>query len=375
MKTRHLPVLLLVLTCPQLLAAQPRYIRDGNETRAAVVPLSAALLHTEQILTADDDAAALLRAAKHVVAQNGGDQDRIAKVNIVASTQAVADEARRALDHVRVGAPVSYVAGALPQGKTLGIDVVAPAHGDAVASTPDARTLRAGPRLYVSGQAERGATPAEATAATIASLIKTLESLGSSRKEVVQAKCFLTPMSASADVSAEFDKAFRGSRPPLVFVEWKSDLPIEIELIAAAPPAGGDVPAIQYLTPPGMKASPLFARVVRINRGDVVYTAGLYAGKPGSGEEQVLSIFDQLQRVLKETGGDLAHLVKATYYVSDDDASKQLNVLRPKFYDPQRPPAASKATVPGVGMKDRSIAIDMIGVVVDQSSTTHPIKP
>jgi enamine deaminase RidA (YjgF/YER057c/UK114 family) len=174
-------------------------------------------------------------------------------------------------------------------------------------------------------------------------------------------------MSAAPDVMDEFAKVFGKQRLPLVFVEWMSDLPIEIELIAAAPLAGGDVPAIQYLTPEGMKGSPLFARVVRINRGDVLYTPGLYAEKPGTGEEQVRSIYDQLQRILKDSGGDLKHLAKATYYVSDDDASKQLNVLRPNYYDPQRPPAASKAMVPGVGMKDRSIEIDMIGIGTPQS--------
>jgi enamine deaminase RidA (YjgF/YER057c/UK114 family) len=123
-----------------------------------------------------------------------------------------------------------------------------------------------------------------------------------------------------------------------------------------------------------MKPSPVFARVVRVNRGDLVYTEGLYPEKPGTGEEQVLSVFDQLQQILKETGGHMKHLAKATYYVSDEDASKQLNAIRPRFYDPQRPPAASKAVVNDVGMKDRSITIDMIGVV-DRSPTTNTIKP
>lgn len=67
---------------------------------------------------------------------------------------------------------------------------------------------------------------------------------------------------------------------------------------------------------------------------------------------------------MKRTGSDVRHLVKATYYVSDDGASKPLNVIRQKYYDPKRPPAASKATVPAVGVPDRSIAIDMIAVRV-----------
>jgi enamine deaminase RidA (YjgF/YER057c/UK114 family) len=205
--------------------------------------------------------------------------------------------------------------------------------------------------------------------------VQTLESVGSSKGEVVQIKCFLTPMSAAQEVINEIERVFGKKKVPFVFVEWKSDLPIEIELIASAPVAGGDVPVIQYLTPAGMKGSPLFARVVRIDRGDVIYTSALYGEKAGSGEEQTLSIFDQLQSILKKTNGDLKHLAKATYYVSDADASGKLNDIRPKFYDPQRPPAASKAMVPNVGMRDRSISIDMIGVVATDAATTKPVKP
>ena len=42
--------------------------------------------------------------------------------------------------------------------------------------------------------------------------------------------------------------------------------------------------------------------------------------------------------------------------------ASKLNELRPKFYDPKRPPAASKAFVPGVGLAGPSLMIDMIAV-------------
>jgi len=56
------------------------------------------------------------------------------------------------------------------------------------------------------------------------------------------------------------------------------------------------------------------------------------------------------------------NLAKATYYVSTDATSKALNVLRPNYYDPKRPPAASKALVPGVGREGRTLTLDMIAV-------------
>ena len=370
------PLAALMVLCVPALAADPavRYVESGGRVVAAVVPESAELVHTGQILLsdADENAALLLAAVKRIVGQLGGDAKQLAKVNVVASTLEQADKAREALAKER--APVSFVVGALPHGKKLGIDAVAPVIVKPLDLMSAGRVLPSGPRLYVSGQAEKGATPEEAAAKTIASLVKTVQDLGSNKSAVVQAKCFLTPMTAAPDVMDEFAKVFGKQKLPLVFVEWKSDLPIEIELIAAAPPAAADAPAVEYLTPAGMKPSPVFARVVRVNRGDLIYTAGLYPEQPGTGEEQVLSVFDQLQQILKETRGDMKHLAKATYYVSDEDASKQLNAIRPRFYDPQRPPAASKAMVNGVGMKDRSITIDMIGVA-DRRPTTNSIKP
>ena len=70
----------------------------------------------------------------------------------------------------------------------------------------------------------------------------------------------------------------------------------------------------------------------------------------------------ELKQLLDRTGSDLRHLVKATYYVSDDVADRKLNEIRPEFYDPRRPPSASKARVPGVGLAGKSITLDMIAV-------------
>jgi enamine deaminase RidA (YjgF/YER057c/UK114 family) len=69
-----------------------------------------------------------------------------------------------------------------------------------------------------------------------------------------------------------------------------------------------------------------------------------------------------LDDVLKKTGSDMRHLVKATYYVSDDDAARWVDRIRPKVFDPVRAPAASKLMVHGVGHPQRTITIDMIAV-------------
>ena len=80
---------------------------------------------------------------------------------------------------------------------------------------------------------------------------------------------------------------------------------------------------------------------------------------------QVREIFQSLGSVLQKTGSDFEHLAKATYYVSDNEASNKLNDIRPEFYNPRRPPAASKAKVKGVGLPGRTVTLDMIAVTKD----------
>lgn len=233
------------------------------------------------------------------------------------------------------------------------------------------------PRLYISGQAEKGTTLGEATTKTLASLKSTLDHLGLAHDDVAQAKCFLTPMSDMKEAQEAIAKAFGNASPPCVFVEWQSSLPIEIELIVPdlrtakqiydAEIAGQKLPprkSLEFITPPGMTASPVFCRVVRINDPRTIFVSGLFSREAGDGAAQVSDVFAQLQDILKASGSDLRHLAKATYYVSDNDASAKLNELRPKFYDPARPPAASKAQVFGVGRTGRSLTLDMIAVPV-----------
>jgi enamine deaminase RidA (YjgF/YER057c/UK114 family) len=173
-------------------------------------------------------------------------------------------------------------------------------------------------------------------------------------------------MTKAEEVRKEFARFYGEEKvPPLVFVEWKSSaaVPIEIELIAAARPGKEKSPdAVEYLTPPGMTASPIFSRVARVNHEKTVYVSGLYGPEGKGGEAQVLAVFDELGGLLKKAGSDFKHLAKATYYVSTDDASAKLNELRPRYYDPKRPPSASKAMVAGVGREGRGITLDMIAV-------------
>ncbi|QDT32715.1 RidA family protein [Thalassoglobus polymorphus] len=226
--------------------------------------------------------------------------------------------------------------------------------------TADSSLLPAGDVVYVSGQAEPGDL-VEGTKETLLSLERTLQFLELDKQHVVQIKCFLTPMSDVAIVNQELAKFFGDSAvPPVSHVEWISgSREIEIELVAWAPAAESEK-SVSYATPPGMRSSPVYSRLARIHGQDRIYVSGLFAQEVGSGAEQVLNIYQSLESTLKKAGSDLKHLAKATYYVSAADSSSQLNKLRPNYYDPERPPAASKSMMKKMAAEKMTIHIDMI---------------
>lgn len=373
-------------------ARQLRWIAaSGSEfSGAVVVPAELSLAHTTQILpvdgsanivgeTAADQAAAVLGRLLETLRAAGSDSGRVVKVNLYARDHASLAEFRAVIAKrwdSRHRAAMSAVITRLPHPDALvALDAVAVANKVAGEGSPPyfapltlnggvtAAVLPPGRRAYISGQADPAPTLAEATRKTLQGLDETLRSLRLDRRRVVQAKAFLAPMSSSEEARGEIVKFFGdGVTPPFVMVEWRGGPPIEIELIVAAGPASGDA-TVEYLAPPALKPSPVFSRVARVNRGDLVYVSDLAGPAGADGKAQVESIFDSLKARLVDAGGDMRHLVKATYYVSDDEASTALNELRPKYYDPARPPAASKATVSAVGAEGRSVTVDMIAVV------------
>lgn len=402
-----------LLTCvlPSFVAgAEPVVTRFGKESAtggaSAVVVSGVELIHLTQILPVGADGklvgAGDLEAQMKQVAQNlvagielaGGEGSRVLKLNVYVTEPRVADEIRQRFDELDATAPrpaISFVVTPLPDpAAMLAVDAVVAggdgaslATSDAPARTPVRRVgeatrlggrigpvatvLPVGPRVYISGQAEAGdGTVADATRQTLASLGRSLDFLGLTREDVVQVKAFLTPMSEVGEFEREVAAFFAGAPLPVTAaVQWQSDLPIEIEMVVAGQgtlPVAEPSAAIEYLTPPGMTASPIYCRIARVLAPTSIYTTGLYASRPDlDGEQEVADVLGQLGKILEQTGGDWRHLAKATYYVSSDATSAELNRQRPRHYDPQRPPAASKAVVAGSGRDGRQITIDLIG--------------
>ena len=387
MRNFALAILATISTAPvNVEAGKPsiRRIRSSNDHgfSSAVVVDGLPLVHTTQLLPGfagrESDATltgqleSCLTQIESKLRISRATRRDVVKLNCYVADAAVRDVVRQRLTQwfgPSALPAVSYVATPLPDPKAkVAIDAVFAARAFADQDWAELtflrpgglRVLPPGDVVYISGQARPGDL-ATATRDTLRGLLRTLSHLGLDRANIIQIKCFLQPMKDVQIVEDVIrDVLRRTPRPPTSHVEWISgSLPIEIELVAYAPAARND-DTVSFITPPWMKSSPVFSRVSRIHGDRRIYVSGLYSAMDGTGESQVRNIFSSLKRTLILAGSDIRHLAKATYYVSDSDASAQLNQIRPTVYDPARPPAASKALVKDVAFTGRTVTLDMI---------------
>ncbi|SIN70758.1 RidA family protein [Chitinophaga niabensis] len=258
---------------------------------------------------------------------------------------------------------VSFIVGRLLHpGVLLAMDAVAVSAlpGAGVVRSPQVGVLPKGGMVFISGMAADGRLP-EATANTMQQLLSTLQFLGLNKEHIVQVRAFVHPVDSTGLVEQEVKAFFSGSpMPPVVYTGWNSKNPlVEIELIAASP--SGNTALIEYLTPPGVTPSPVYSKVCRINHGKKIYLSGIY-GQGNDIQTQLQTAFDTLKDRMKQCDSDLEHLAKALYYVSSNEISTSLTDIRKKYYNPQRPPAATKGLLSQTGPDGSQILIDMIGV-------------
>ncbi len=257
---------------------------------------------------------------------------------------------------------VDAVAVAAEKGKTVALQRVEAVAGEE--DCADAAVLPRGGVAYLSGvPAEPGLTKS-AVDNSMSVLWKTLDTFKLTPAHVVQLKVFLRPASAADDVRRELKKYFPGQMvPPVVFVEWLGDPPVEIELIAQLPLTGESTPKVQYYNPPEVRPSQLFSRVALVRTDRQIYISSLFVKTPtGRRLEEALAVFDQLEAILAKAGSDLRHMAKGTYYVIDDGSASGMDRVRLWRYDLASAPAASKCMVHGVGKAERTMTLDMIAV-------------
>ena len=358
----------------------------------AVIVQGLPLVHTRQLLpldregkvvgegSADQQIEQVLNNLEAVLKDSGSGMEKLVRVNVYALSAATASGFREHLSKrldAAVRPAITSVLTPLTHRKALvAVDAVAAAadHGKAVvlkrtssaaanAECADAAVLPRGGVAYLSGQPDEGGLAESAVTRSMSNLMKTLGHLKLSPQHVVQVKVFLRPVTSAEEVLREVQKFFPNQvTPPVVFVEWLAAVPVEIEMIAQFPLSGKPAEPVVYFTPPEVRPSNTFSKVALLQTERQIYISGLYARVPSRGEPQAVYLFEQLQEILTKAGSDMRHLVKATYYVSDDDAARWIDRTRPRFYDPTCPPAASKIMVHAVGQAGRTLTMDMIAV-------------
>jgi len=228
----------------------------------------------------------------------------------------------------------------------------------------DVAMVPPGELVFFSGYPERG-EPKEATAKVLSGLMQMAEQLSVTTSKVAQLKVFAQPVGLAEVVKDQLRGLFTNQLvPPVIFVEWIASAPVEIEMVAfrEANTTRREEKLVFY-NPPGTKPSPTFSRATVLGRSELIFVSGLWASEAVDGATEVRHIFGQLEEILKTVSSDMRHLVKATYYVSGKDASAALDKLRPEYFELGKAPAASKATVHGVGKTGRTITLDMIATI------------
>lgn len=365
-------------------------------TSRAVVVGGTALAHTRQLLPLDREGRLVgagsveqqieqvLDNLQAVLKQAGSSVDQLVRVNVYALSAATTDLVRdqlskRLSDSVRPA--LTAVLTPLPHRDALvAIDAVAAAPSlaknvtllrcEAVAGSTDAAdvaVLLRGGVAYISGVPSEGALTQSAVDGSMAGLGKMLKDLRLTTDDIVHIKVFLRPASSADEVRQKLKSYFPNRPlPPVVFAEWLAPPQAEIELVAQLPKSDESAPGIEYFDPPEALPMQVFCRATLVRADRQIYVAGLFARMPGNGQSQALDVFDQLEEILDSTGSDLRHLAKGTYYVSDDESARGMDRARLWLYDQDRPPAASKCMVHGVGQPGRTLTMDMIAVEAEE---------
>lgn len=233
--------------------------------------------------------------------------------------------------------------------------------------------LPAGPRIFLSGQAERGQDVPESVALTMASLLRSAEELGGSASGVAQIRVFLRPFSSHADALAKITPLFpRNHCPPVLVSEWTLPIPVEIEMILAGDSRPSADPApLRFPVLAGKPRSPRFSHAAMVGAGvPLVFLGGIAADSPLTPADEWPALFAHLGLVLGRAGSSFRLLVKATYLLEDESPRPSLNDTRAVYYDPLRPPAASAVGVRSVGIPGRAASLDLIAVPRDAVATS-----
>lgn len=305
--------------------------------------------------------------------------DHIVRLNIVAADDKALAAAMGFLAeafHRGTEPSMTYVISPLPvEGARVGLDAVVVPYrefdsvtrwetkGEAEIHHTEASVTPTGGLVFFSGQPDKSPLP-QGAANSLKALLAAAQELGVKPADVLQLRIFLQPISAAPQVMEEVEKVFgKDNTPPVVFTEWMASAPVEIEMVARWPQEErDDQEVLKFYNPAGVKPSPVFSRVTVVASSRVLFFPTVLPGEVTGAEQQAADVFQRLETLLDNQGSNWKHVAKATYFVSDKEASSALDSIRPKYLDPQRPPAASKVTVHAIGQPGRTLSVDLIAV-------------
>jgi enamine deaminase RidA (YjgF/YER057c/UK114 family) len=368
----------LAQTSPR--AGQEALRRIGSIDRpgraAAVQVPDVPLMFTGQIFAGEVNGDARVQAAgAHdalvaLLAAAGAGLGRVVRLTGYASDEAAVAAAETLISERYAATPVacSIVRTPLTQpGAVVAWEAVAtlpPNVGAVTGASAQSAVLPAGGKIFISGQAERGPDLGAAVKATMAGLHRSLADVGLQKSAVVQLKAFIRPFADQAAAQREIAASFDGAAvPPVVFIEWRSELFAEIELVAAAPSLptkAGETVAHWWL--PWLTPSPRYCHVAHVPAKVPLIFVGAIDGGAGDDRAQMKRIFEQLGSTLYDSGSSFRHLVKATYYLGGTPSRTALGEIRGVYFDPTRPPSASALQVAAFARPGRTAEIEMIAV-------------
>ncbi len=368
------------------LAAQPKpepAVRrlpasSADGTAASVQVADGALVWTGQVVAAKfggavaAECAGALQALGDVLGRRGSGLAAVVRLTAYVADDATVQAVDALVAKMWAQAPVAREIVRTPlavNGARVAFEAVAPTTlaANAVEIADGAAVMPAGAKIFISGQAEKGADVAAAVRATMAGLHRSVAHLGLKKTDIVQVKGFIRPFAdhaaAQREVAASFDG---GAVPPVVLMEWQSELFAEIEIVLSAkslPAPVGD--RVTYAWLPWLTKSPRYSHVTHVAGGTPLIFVGAVSGVDGGDARgQMKTIFERLGSVLFEAGSSYRNLVKATYYLGDPKTRAVLGDIRGVYFDPTRPPSASALGVAGFGRPGRAASIAMIAAPV-----------
>ncbi len=377
----HLPLVALVAgsVFAQAPVVQRTAKSESSGVAHAVRVADAPLVFTGQIFAsapggdARDEATRALDALAATLKTAGSDLTQVVRLSAYAADDAVMPAVDALVAERFAAAPVGLTVVrtplARPSARVAFEAVAVSSRSEAAVARigPDAAVLPAGGKIFISGQAERGADLASASRLTMAGLHRSLAHLGLAPADVVQVKAFIRPFADHAAATRAIAESFAGGPvPPIVLMEWVSDLFAEIEIVAAAKNLA--VPAGETITHtwlPWLTKSPRYCHVALVPAGTPLIFVGAVDG-PGAGDAraQMKAIFERLGSVLFDAGSSYRNLAKATYYLHAPPTRALLGDIRGVYFDPTRPPAASALVVAAPPRPGQAAAIDVIAVPV-----------